>query len=107
MTPVCEGNFSLSSVGKAVLMVLLCGRSEIPGWEWDHYNETVPMSTYLVAFIISDLHPLDATVMNPSTSEDNLRSEVARMCRVWLGSLRIRVSHMMMVHTISHIYQLI
>jgi len=53
--------------------VCVCRRSEIPGWEWDHYIETVPMSTYLVAFIISDLHSLDATVMNLSTSEANIR----------------------------------
>jgi aminopeptidase N len=49
---------------------------EIPGWEWDHYNETVPMSTYLVAFIISDLHSLNATVMNLSTSKTNIRFTV-------------------------------
>ncbi|XP_021919195.1 aminopeptidase N-like isoform X1 [Zootermopsis nevadensis] len=48
--------------------------SEIPGWEWDHYQETVPMSTYLVAFIISDLHSLDATMMN--LSEDSFRFTV-------------------------------
>ncbi|PNF34108.1 Aminopeptidase N [Cryptotermes secundus] len=50
--------------------------SEIPGWEWDHYNETVPMSTYLVAFIISDLHSLDATMTNLSISEDSFRFTV-------------------------------
>lgn len=50
--------------------------SEMPGWEWDHYKETVPMSTYLVAFIISDLHSLDATMTNLSTSENNFRFTV-------------------------------
>ncbi|PSN50126.1 Aminopeptidase N [Blattella germanica] len=43
--------------------------SEIPGWVWDHYNETVPMSTYLVAFVISDLKSLDATA-----KDTNVRS---------------------------------
>jgi aminopeptidase N len=57
----------------------MCRRSEIPGWEWDHYNETVPMSTYLVAFIISDLHSLDATVMNLSTSKANIRLDLMFM----------------------------
>jgi len=60
--------------------VCVCGRSEIPGWEWDHYNETVPMSTYLVAFVISDLHPLDATVMSLSTSKANIRLDLPQKC---------------------------
>lgn len=24
------------------------------GWFWDHYEKSVPMSTYLVAFLVSD-----------------------------------------------------
>jgi hypothetical protein len=54
----------------------------MPGWEWDHYKETVPMSTYLVAFIISDLHSLDATMTNLSTSENNFRLELPMKCRL-------------------------
>ena len=71
-----------SSVAKLCMYVCVClrGRSEIPGWEWDHYNETVPMSTYLVAFVISDLHPLDATVMSLSTSKANIRLDLPQKC---------------------------
>ncbi|CAG0906478.1 unnamed protein product, partial [Cyprideis torosa] len=29
--------------------------SGMPGWVWDHYNPSVPMSTYLVAFVVSNL----------------------------------------------------
>lgn len=24
------------------------------GYEWDHYEESIPMSTYLIAFVVSD-----------------------------------------------------
>lgn len=29
-------------------------RDGMPGYEWDHYQQSVPMSTYLVAFIVFD-----------------------------------------------------
>ncbi|XP_027211488.2 aminopeptidase N [Penaeus vannamei] len=32
------------------------------GWLWDHYEESVPMSTYLVAFVVSDFANMNSTV---------------------------------------------
>lgn len=37
----------------------------LEGWEWDNYPMTVPMSTYLVAFMVSDLQST-GEVMLPS-----------------------------------------
>ena len=28
--------------------------SQYPDWEWDHFNATVPMSTYIICVIVSD-----------------------------------------------------
>ncbi|XP_057665705.1 aminopeptidase N-like [Diorhabda carinulata] len=35
---------------------------EDPGWVWDHFQKTPPMSTYLVAFTISDMKSISANV---------------------------------------------
>nr|AVD96939.1 putative APN-3 [Nilaparvata lugens] len=31
---------------------------DLPGYEWDHFKESVPMSTYLVAFTVSDFEKM-------------------------------------------------
>lgn len=40
------------------------------GWMWDHYNISVPMSTYLVAFVVSDFQSRTA---DPSLSKPEFR----------------------------------
>ncbi|XP_035717445.1 aminopeptidase N-like isoform X1 [Vespa mandarinia] len=36
----------------------------LPTYEWDHYEQSVPMSTYLVAFIVSDFEMLKSESRN-------------------------------------------
>lgn len=36
----------------------------LPSYEWDHYEKSVPMSTYLVAFIVSDFEALRSESRN-------------------------------------------
>ncbi|XP_015184599.1 PREDICTED: aminopeptidase N isoform X1 [Polistes dominula] len=50
----------------------------LPTYEWDHYEQSVPMSTYLVAFIVSDF--------------EMLKSE-SRNFRVWARKEAINQSH--------------
>lgn len=38
----------------------------VPGYVWDHYQESVPMSTYLVAFAVTDFVSLRSTAPGPT-----------------------------------------
>ncbi|XP_067012607.2 aminopeptidase N isoform X2 [Anabrus simplex] len=55
--------------------------TDMPGWWWDHYLPTLPMSTYLVAFIVSDLQGRLAPGGSTRRKADDLKSNVN--FRVW------------------------
>ncbi|XP_068248686.1 aminopeptidase N-like isoform X2 [Palaemon carinicauda] len=38
-----------------------------PGWVWDEFQKSVPMSTYLVAFAVSDFHSIQLTADDSPT----------------------------------------
>lgn len=49
-------------------------RKDMPDYVWDEYAESVPMSTYLLAFAVTDFKSLGAESFRVWTRPDALRS---------------------------------
>ncbi len=54
------------------------------GWFWDHYEKSVPMSTYLVALVISDFDFRQGESAQRQVEVDNTTSvAMSTSMRVW------------------------
>lgn len=49
----------------------------MPGYVWDHYEKTLPMSTYLVAFMVTDFMSYKIPVTDRPSHTIFFRKEVA------------------------------
>lgn len=50
---VYENNSCMFTQNSFKYIFIIC-REDKPGWVWSEFQETVPMSTYLVAFMVSE-----------------------------------------------------
>jgi aminopeptidase N len=62
----------------------------MPGYVWDHYEKTLPMSTYLVAFMVTDYFSYEVDVADRPSHAIISRKEVANETR-YIGELIPRV----------------
>lgn len=53
----------------------------MPGYVWDHYEKTLPMPTYVVAFMVSDFHGYHVNVTDRPSHTIFSRREVANDTR--------------------------
>ncbi|GAB1859250.1 Aminopeptidase [Camponotus japonicus] len=59
---------------------------DMPGYVWDHYEKTLPMSTYLVAFMVTDFVSYEVAVTDRPSHMIFLRKDVANNTK-YIGNL--------------------
>jgi len=62
----------------------------MPGYVWDHYEKTFRMSTYLVAFMVTDFSSYDVAVTDRPSHTIFFRKEIANDTR-YVGDLLSKV----------------
>ncbi|XP_072760403.1 aminopeptidase N-like isoform X2 [Anoplolepis gracilipes] len=59
---------------------------DMPGYVWDHYEKTLPMPTYLVAFMVTDFMSYEVAVTDRPSHTIFFRKDVANNTR-YIGNL--------------------
>ncbi|XP_050463776.1 thyrotropin-releasing hormone-degrading ectoenzyme-like isoform X2 [Cataglyphis hispanica] len=59
---------------------------DMPGYVWDHYKKTLPMSTYLVAFMVTDFMSYEVAVTDRPSHTIFFRKDVANNTK-YIGNL--------------------
>ena len=65
-------NYTTVNIHVIVSITILIYRIGMPGYVWDTFAESVPMSTYLVAFVVSDFEHLSEGTFSVWARSDSL-----------------------------------
>ena len=68
-------NFNYNKTVKVIIFKQFFSSESEPGWQWTHFDRSVNMSTYLVAYILSDFKNVETSYL----SKDNITKPI----RIW------------------------
>nr|XP_012234185.1 PREDICTED: thyrotropin-releasing hormone-degrading ectoenzyme-like [Linepithema humile] len=74
---------------------------DMPGYVWDHYEKTLPMPTYVVAFMVTDFLSYDIDVVDRPSHTIFFRKEVANNIK-YIGDLLPKVLRLIQNFTTFH-----
>lgn len=73
----------------------------MPEYVWDHYEKTLPMPTYVVAFMVTDFSSYDIRVVDRPSHTIFFRKEVANKMK-YIGDLLPKVLRLIQNFTTFH-----
>jgi len=73
----------------------------MPGYVWDHYEKTLPMPTYVVAFMVTDFSSYEINVIDRPSHTIFFRKEVANNTK-YISDLLPKVLRLIQNFTTFH-----